>query len=190
MHPLRARAMILLPTLVLALTYATGSIGARAADATIDQSGRIVPWYAIGGVAIGESRTRVEYAYGPGTTDTRYSGVRFAAPEGALILRFEVPRIGGGQERVGMVATYSPSYRTPGGIHVGTKIPLGPCHHVQATPVQPAHCDYRYRGFHLEGSSWRRESSHNGIGISAFMDVKHGYVTMIRLMSAQAVEGG
>jgi hypothetical protein len=131
---------------VLCCAVSLAWVSVAAAD-----SPRIVPWKQIGAIELGDNITRAEYLYGEPQeieslffpVGTRYhgrAGVRhtYKVPGGELW----VEAIDG---RIKALATTSPRYRTPTGLHVGSRIPLGPCHRNSY-----GSCDYRWKSFAYE----------------------------------------
>lgn len=106
-------------------------------SATAADPPRIVPWHEIGNIGLGMSHARVERMYGRAingnppreTIDWEYRG------RGVITVDYDA------NGHVEDLSTASPAYSTPSGIHVGMRIPLGPCHRVAG------HCEHRWHGF-------------------------------------------
>jgi hypothetical protein len=128
-------AAVLPPQLGAGRHRTSVTLAARAIDPP-----RIIPWRIIGNVAIGMSRTRVEYVYGHGTPDPIFVGGEiFRVPGGLLKVAYD------SHDLVNRIETTSPRYHTRDGIGVGMRIPLGPCRRVKSR------CEYRWRGFTYSG---------------------------------------
>jgi hypothetical protein len=127
---------------------------------------RIVPWKKIGNVGLGMTRAAVEARYGP----TKGVSSLYFVDGGRLGVSYD-------DGRVSSIATDSKRYRTPTGIHVGMKVPLGVCHRVNNT------CEYTWRGFTLDGRvGWRRVSHLDCKRDSiATLFLRKGTITLISL---------
>ena len=134
------------PLCLAALVAAAGSAVAR--PAAIDPP-RIVPWTQIGGVKLGDALSKVTALYGSPTKTvrdrtpggTRWAGHRVVSRRYRVVGGFLwVSTVDG---RVRALGTSSTRYRTPDGIHVGLRIPLGPCHPIGTD----GSCVNRWRDF-------------------------------------------
>ncbi len=116
------------------LAIFTGAAGAS--THAIDPP-RIVPWHEIGNIGLGMSRQRVEHTYG--------KAINGSPPRDSTIWRYRGRGVIGvdydANGNVDGLDTTSPQYATRSGIHVGMRIPLGPCHRVAGT------CHHRWNGF-------------------------------------------
>jgi hypothetical protein len=107
---------------------------------------RIVPWHEIGNIGLGMSHARVERMYGRAingnppreTIDWQYRG------RGVITVDYDA------NGHVEDLSTTSPSYSTRSGIHVGMRIPLGPCHRVAGR------CVHRWHGFTFDDSGGKQ----------------------------------
>lgn len=138
------------------LVALAGSAVARSREGV--DSLRIVPWTQIGGVRLGDKLSTARSLYGAPTKTFRERTPVGTRWYGRRVLSYRYTVSGGAlwvtavDGHVRALGTSSPRYRTPGGIHVGLTIPLGPCHVSTANP-----CDYRWRGFRWEEcpGGWR-----------------------------------
>lgn len=150
-------------TLVIAALLALAVAAPAAADPP-----RIVPWHTIGNVSLGMSKTRVEYAYGRATQ--RVYGVE----GGSMMVSY-------GSVGVYSISTTSARYRTPGGVGVGTRIPLGVCHHV----ARASGCEYRWRGFIYItgfGPAWVRNVRDGKRTVQVQLFTERGVVTTVAVV--------
>lgn len=154
--------------------------GAVAAAALRVDDPRIVPWYMIGNVGIGMSRSRVEYAYGaPSTAD-------FYDVHGGFA-NLEVVYTNG---LVSYLLLTSPYYKTAGGIGVGSRIPLGRCHHKPG-----GGCVYRWNGFTYAGGfastpgagEWHRWTKGPAGRVYVILATRAGTVRSILLVSSRFI---
>lgn len=128
-----------------------------------------MPWHAIGNVAIGMSKTRVEYAYGRAARSRAYT-----VPGGALMVSYD--SLG-----VGSISTTSSRYRTPDGLGVGSRVPLGPCIRVKQTPT----CQHKWKGFTYSAgfsAAWFRNESYGKRTIQVQLFTNRGVVTTFALV--------
>jgi hypothetical protein len=104
----------------------------------------IVPWHRIGDVALGMTKTRVEYLYGQASNPGGQSCAYSYHLHGGFLTVYYNPYCKKSNIRstVGGVATDSPYYKTPTGLNVGDRIPLGPCHRTRSGA-----CVYRWHEF-------------------------------------------
>lgn len=146
----------------IALVPAIAASGALAAT----DPPRIVPWTTIGNISVGMTRARVEYTYGRGTT---VAGLyeSWPVPGGSLDVVYQ-------HGYVANLSTTSARYQTRAGLHVGSRIPLGPCHRTAGK------CSYRWQGFTLEnGVFWTRRIDTVGTLTGVSLRVVKGLVTEI-----------
>jgi hypothetical protein len=166
---------------------------ASAAPAAVPASSfprTIEPWHAIGGIGIGEVLQAVNYHYQqlgapPPGYRNYYDGtnlVRYGAPGASVVVGY--PRRNPGEIRVVYLETNSPAFKTPDGIGVGARIPLGRCHKERGL------CRYLWRGFeygagalclgtHLPGGAWFREIAWGGRHLLVQLNVEQGRVTKV-----------
>ena len=140
---------------------------------------------SIGSVRLGMTRDAVEYLYG----DTNQGRLRIDDDFFPVGTKYEgVPlfvmtyRLHGGilrvkyvHDRVKVIETTSRYYRTPRGVGVGTRIPLGTCHRNRF-----GSCEYRWRGFFYEadcGKAWIHATRHRQTDL--FMH--HGRVWLVQI---------
>src|SRR5712691_11697378 len=132
--------LIVLLGLAVFVAFA-GSAGARSRERV--DSPRIVSWTQIGGVRLGDQLATANALYGAPTKIFRERTPVGTRWYGHRVLSYRYPVSGGVlwatavDGRVRALGTSSPRYRTPGGIHVGMTIRLGPCHVSTSNP-----CDY------------------------------------------------
>jgi hypothetical protein len=89
----------------------------------------LVPWRRIGHIFLGKQKARVIREYG-GEPKLGYR-----LPGGTVQVGFDAGR-------VSTIWFSTPYYRTNGGFGVGSRIPLGPCHHTRTS-----RCEHRWHGF-------------------------------------------
>ncbi len=139
-------------TLVAALAV-TGCSSGESQDGTPISSDPplLIPWSRIGDLSLGESKTRVERAYG-----SEGHGYHVQVRDGGIIQGYY--RLHGSQVfvtfadgRVNELDFTTRYYRTSSGFGVGSTIPLGPCHRTATEP-----CEHRWRGF--VWNAWVRET--------------------------------
>lgn len=99
-------------TLVAAFT--TGAYSSQSTVTTSDPP-VIVPWTKVGDIAIGMTRTAVEYRYRPMAL-----GVEKKFADGYVLITFN-----SASNRVSYISLTTARYLTPDDIGVGTKIPFG-----------------------------------------------------------------
>jgi hypothetical protein len=116
---------------VAAVTVGCGS-GHRRSDPPV-----LVPWDRIGDIGLGDPKERVLREYG-------------TQPELGYRLHGGVVRVEFARGRVTSIWFSTRYYRTESGFGVGSRIPLGPCHHVRAS-----RCERRWHGF--VWNEWIRE---------------------------------
>jgi hypothetical protein len=97
----------------------------------------LVPWNRIGDISLGGYEVEVEAEYGPEPV----AGYRLHASR--VLVAFD-------QGRVSEIRFSTPYYRTKQGFGVGSRIPLGPCHHTKENG-----CEHRWHGF--VWNAWTRE---------------------------------
>src|SRR4051794_40661044 len=114
----------------------------------------LVPWHAIGGLTLGESRQAVERKYGGlghgFHVDSRsgdYVQGHYRLHQSNVDLAYSNGRL----TELGFETAY---YRTRNGFGVGSRIPLGPCHHTAT-----AACEHRWHGFVWD--AWTRDKPCN-----------------------------
>jgi hypothetical protein len=114
----------------------------------------IRPWHQIGSVGLGMLRSSVAYRYG--AQSDRFAW-QFRVPGGELDVGFA-------GDRVSQITTSSGYYRAPQGLHVGSVIPLGPCHRISSNP-----CEHRWNGFVYRGrvGVWSLTTCYAGIPVYA-----------------------
>jgi hypothetical protein len=125
---------------VVVLTAVSAS---AAAESRVLDPPRIVPWHRIGDVGLGMTETRVEYTYGQADEHVTPCGYSYHLHGGILDVDYSpsCKRSSNPDRRVLAIATDSSYYRTPSGLGVGSRIPLGPCH------LKRGVCEYRWNGF-------------------------------------------
>jgi hypothetical protein len=165
------------PTSVLLGLAVVGLIAVAASDGAVGSG--IQPWRAVGGIGIGTSVTRVEYERGVGT------GPRQINMGSASVLADTVYRHGGGllwvsysNGRVSAVGTTSPGLRTPNGLGVGSRIPLGPCHRIAGG------CRYWWQGFRYSTEpccGWYRTFREGARTVRVWLFTVRGRVTAVWL---------
>jgi hypothetical protein len=156
------RAGLLITTVGLCLVVVAD--GARS-SAVLPST--ITPWHAIGGIGIGSSTAAIRYRYG---REGKSGVIRFTRPDGTLDVSFN-------KGHVGVLTTTSPYFRTPTGIGVGSRIPLGPCHSVGG-----GNCTYLWQGFkysELHGTprligSWTKRLRWAGRNLSVSLLIRPG----------------
>jgi hypothetical protein len=128
------------------LVALAGSAVARSREGV--DSPRIVPWTQIGGVRLGDKVSTASTLYGAPTKIFRQRTPFGTRWYGHRVLSYRYPVSGGVlwvtavDDRVRVLGTTSPRYRTPGGIRVGSAIRRGTCH-----PNGSSSCEYRWHEF-------------------------------------------
>lgn len=137
----------------------------------------------IGDVRLGMTRAGVGVAYGQ---PARVENVRGFFPRGTRyfgkVLRRLTYRFNDGTLRVSLVGnrvravdTTSRYYRSPGGVGVGSLIPLGPCRKNRF-----GSCDHRWKGFIYEpvcGKAWLAGTKR----VQSIMYARRGRVTAVQI---------
>jgi hypothetical protein len=154
---------------VLAVAAAGCGSGSRTADPAV-----LVPWHKIGDISLGAPKERVLREYGK-------------EPEFGYKLHGGKVQVAFDRGRVTSIWFSTRYYRTKTGFGVGSRIPLGPCHHTRTD-----RCERRWHGF--VWNEWVREkpchcwtkvglraeslpvSSQNFLKPWFFIDVRHGRV--------------
>lgn len=137
------RASLSLTAVSRLLVLALGAcVFASVADARVDGSpSGIDPWRGIDAISIGMSAIRVEYEYGVGRPRSINTGTASVGADASYRRGNGWLWVGYSNGRVDSVGTTSAAYRTPNGLGVGSKIPLGRCHRI------PGGCKYTWQGF-------------------------------------------
>jgi hypothetical protein len=125
-----------------------GRAAAKSDPPVLELTGRV------GDMTLGESKAKVESDYGiegEGFHVTFRNGGStsgyYRLHHGRVVVSFD-----GG--RVSALDVRTPYYRTNGGIGLGSRIPLGPCHKTATNP-----CEHRWHGF--VWNAWVRETACN-----------------------------
>jgi hypothetical protein len=169
------RLSVLAFVTLLAVIAAGGASGLDARG--LADPPRIVPWKAIGNVALGMTSTRIHYEYGSARprlinagSASVLSDAAYRVPNGWLWVVYSRGGL------VSQVGTTSPRYRTPKGIGVGFPIPLGRCHRVAGG------CEYRWQGFRYSAEpccGWIRVFIVNGRPVRVWLATVRGRVTAL-----------
>lgn len=137
---------------------------------------RIVPWKIIGSIGLGMSRARVEYAYGYAGPRMIDAGAMLVSADAAYRRRGGWLWVGYARGLVAQVGTTSRVYRTPRGLGVGSRIPLGRCRRVRGR------CQYRWNGFVYSAEpccGWYRIFRVGGRPVRVWLVARLGTVTAV-----------
>lgn len=138
--------------LLLVAALALPASASSADSAASADPARIVPWHTIGNAGLGMSKDRVEYNYGARVNADDQHFTTYQVAGGTLRIGFDI------HYRVEFLTTNSPRYRTPGGIGVGVRVPLGACRRTAA-----GNCQFWWRGFRYRGKGlWVRANQNRG----------------------------
>jgi len=160
----------ILAAAAVTLVVAVGAV----AGSTQQFAPTLTPWHAIGGVNLGILRSAVEYRHGRGRA---YAAdlitYVYRVSSGTLSVAYS-------KDHVEALLTDSPYFRGPDGFGVGSRIPLGECHHIAGG------CIYTWRGFRYQNLAhrWVREVKWRGHRSAVFVDVAQGVVTAIQIVPA------
>lgn len=132
---------------------------------------RIMEWHQIGGIGLGMTHRQVNATYRATAFQDGVDYSRYDVDRGSLWVWYA-------RGVVVHFFTTSPRYRTPAGVGVGARIPLGPCHRTHR-----ARCEHRWHGlvYYPGQAEWRGRFCYRGVRSVAWLPTRLGRVEEVDL---------